>query len=71
MKLIINFSEFDQVSLGTVNGKRILTLSKNNSVSYVQVPTCLNYNFLNTSLEVFCDSTLQRTSLFLIFLKKQ
>ncbi len=70
MKLIINFSEFDQVSLGTVNGKRILTLSKNNSVSYVQVPTCLNYNLLNTSLEVFCDSTLQKDiSIFNIFEK--
>lgn len=70
MKLIINFSEFDQVSLGNVNNKKILTLLKNNSASYVQVPTCLDYNISNNSLEIFCNSTLQKdVSIFNIFQK--
>lgn len=70
MKLIINFSEFDQVSLGNVNNKKILTLLKNNSASYVQVPTCLDYNISNNSLEIFCNSTLQKDiSIFNIFEK--
>jgi ribosomal protein L6P/L9E len=70
MKLIINFSEFDQVSLGTINGKRVLTLSKNNSASYIQVPTCLDYTLFNNSIEIFCNSNLQKDiSIFNIFNK--
>ena len=70
MKLIINFSEFDQVSLGTINGKRVLTLSKNNSASYIQVPTCLDYTLFNNSIEIFCNSNLQKeVSIFNIFNK--
>jgi len=70
MKLIINFSEFDQVSLGNVNNKRILTLIKNNSASYVQVPACLDYSISNNLIEIFCNSTLQKdTSIFNIFEK--
>jgi ribosomal protein L6P/L9E len=70
MKLIINFSEFDQVSLGNVNNKRILTLVKNNAASYVQVPTCLDYNISGDSIEIFCNSTLQKEiSIFNIFEK--
>jgi ribosomal protein L6P/L9E len=70
MKLIINFSEFDQVSIGNVNSKRILTLIKNNSSAYVQVPSCLEYTILNNLIEIFCNSTLQKDiSIFHIFEK--
>ncbi len=70
MKLIINFSEFDQISVGNVNNKRVLTLTKNNSASYVQVPAGLDYNILNNSIEIFSNSTLQKDiSVFNIFKK--
>jgi hypothetical protein len=70
MKLIINFSEFDQISIGNVNNKRVLTLTKNNSASYVQIPVSLDYNILSNSLEIFSNSTLQKDiSLFNIFKK--
>jgi len=71
MKLIINFSEFAQVSIGNVNNKRILTLTKDNSSAYVQVPNCLEYTILNNLIEIFCNSTCKKISLFLIFLIKQ
>lgn len=70
MKLIINFSEFDQVSLGNVNNKRILTLLKNNSASYVQVPVCLECNISDNSIDIVCGSLLQKDiSIFNVFSK--
>ena len=70
MKLTINFSEFDQISVGNVNNKRVLTLVKNNSASYVQVPTCLDYTISNNLIEIFCNSNLQKdASIFNIFSK--
>jgi len=59
MKLIINFSEFDQISIGNVNHKKVLMLTKNNSASYIQVPVCLDYNIFDNSIEIFPNSTLQ------------
>ena len=70
MKLILNFSEFDQISIGNVNNKKVLMLTKNNSASYVQVPLCLDYNISDNSIEIFSNSTLQKDiSIFNIFKK--
>ncbi len=56
MKTIINFSEFDQVKLGNINNKTVIILTKQGSSSYLPIPTGLNYNLSDNSIEVFSES---------------
>ena len=68
MKVIINFSDFDKVQLGSTNQKTLLALTKNGTSSYVVIPSCLTYSVLDTSIEVTCESKLDSVvSIFNIF----
>ncbi len=70
MKLLINFSDFDQIALGSVNNKTILTLGKQDSLTYIQIPSCLTYFVGPTVLEISVDSSSQQNfSIFNLFKK--
>lgn len=68
MKLTINFSDFDQVKLGNISNKTILTLVKNDSSSYLIIPSCLTYLPLCNSLDIFSTSLLENDkAIFMTF----
>lgn len=68
MKVIINFSDFDKVQLGSTNQKTLVALTKNGTSSYLVVPSCLTYSVLDTSIEVVCESSLDSViSIFNVF----
>lgn len=68
MKIIINFSDFDKVQLGSVNNKILLTVTKQNISNYLVIPSCLSYSILDNSVEVSCNSSVEKTvSIFNIF----
>lgn len=68
MKIIINFSEFDKVQLGSVNKKTLLTFNKQNNSYYLVIPNCLQYSITNTAVEVSCESDVENVvAIFNVF----
>lgn len=68
MKVIINFSDFDKIQLGSIEKKVVLTLTKGTFSNYLVIPSCLSYSMSATGLEIFCSSNLESTiSIFNIF----
>jgi ribosomal protein L6P/L9E len=60
MKLTINFADFEQINLGNVNNKVILSLVKKDKKSYyLVIPTCLTYSLFSDSIELSCNSSLE------------
>ncbi len=56
MKTIINFSDFDQVQLGSINNKVIVVLNKQGSLHYLSIPSQLKYTLFDNLLEVTSES---------------
>ncbi len=56
MKTIINFSDFDQVQLGSINNKVIVVLNKQGALHYLSIPSQLKYTLFDNLLEVTSES---------------
>lgn len=68
MKILINFSDFDLVEIGTVNSKRVLNLKKHNASRYFLIPACCNYIVSKDSISFTCTLTDSRSlSIFSTF----
>lgn len=54
MNILINFSDFDLVEVGTVTNKKILNLKKKNLSMYFFIPACFTYSIVKEGISLTC-----------------